>query len=345
MSRQSRQSGSHDIHPASSSISLHHSIQRSNKRPNTYPDHVVSLQEFDRDTLIQLIQKAIELKNNPEKTDYALHRKGLLMLFQKTSTRTSLSFQSGMHQMGGYAVTMDWDASNFSLSPIQYEARYVSRNCDAIVARLKSHADLLELARYSNVPVINGCCDKYHPCQALADLMTIYEKSGTFEGITLTYVGIHNNVANSLVAGCVTLGIKLLLVTPIVNKPSWDEALMQSALASGYVEQLDNLQDAVARSQYVYTDTWIDMEFYHDEHYQEEKNERISRLMPFQLNKQNLQGSTPYIMHDMPVHPGFEIEAALVESEHSIIYEQAENRMHAQKALLLYLLKREEYFV
>lgn len=333
------------IHSESHNDPRNRSNPQSSQLPNIHPQHVISLQEFDRDTLMKLIQKAIELKNNPVNTDYALHRKGLLMLFQKTSTRTSLSFQSGMHQMGGYAVTMDWDASNFSLSPIQYEARYVSRNSDAIVARLKNHADLLELAQYSGVPVINGCCDKFHPCQALADLMTIYENSGTFEGITVTYVGIHNNVANSLVAGCMTLGIKLLLVTPMVNKPSWDEALMQSALASGHVEQLDNLQDAVARSQYVYTDTWIDMEFYHEEHYQEEKKERIARLMPFQLNKQNLQGFTPYIMHDMPVHPGFEIDAELVESKHSIIYEQAENRMHAQKALLLYLLKREENFI
>jgi ornithine carbamoyltransferase len=233
---------------------------------------------------------------------------------------------------------MDWNQSNFSISPIQYEARYVSRNCDVIMARLKKHEDLLELARYADVPVINGCCDRYHPCQTLADLMTIYEVAGTFSGITITYVGIHNNVANSLIAGCITLGIKLLLVTPIINTPSWDEELMQAALNSGYVDKINHLSDAVSRSDFVYTDTWVDMEFVHEGQYGDEKNRRVELMMPYQLNRDNLQGYTPYIMHDMPIHPGYEIEAELIESERSVIYQQAENRMHVQKALLMHLL-------
>lgn len=174
------------------------------------------------------------------------------MLFQKTSTRTSLSFQSGIHQMGGYAAMMDWEASNFKLSPIQYEVRYASRNCDLIMARLKKHDDLLQLAQYSSVPVINGCCEKYHPCQALTDLMTVYEVSGTLSGITLTYVGIHNNLANSLVASYTTLGVKLLLVTPLINENSWDEELMKTAYRSGHVEDVKYLSEAVSR-----TDAWL----------------------------------------------------------------------------------------
>jgi ornithine carbamoyltransferase len=302
-------------------------------------NHLLSLQELDKPTLLSIIHQAIEMKRNPEAYYNACHRKGLLMLFQKTSTRTNLSFQSGINQMGGYAVTMDWDASNFSISPIQYEARYVSRNSDLIMARLKNHADLLLLAEYSSVPVINGCCDKYHPCQALADLMTIYEVSGSFEAITVTYAGIHNNVANSLVAGCMTLGVKLQLVTPIINEPSWDEELMQSAYASGYVTQVTHLSKAVANSNFVYTDTWMDMEFYGDERYKEERDRRVQLMMPSQVNRLNLQGYQPYLMHDMPIHPGFEIEEELIESEKSIIYQQAENRMHVQKALMLHLLE------
>ncbi|EFM10669.1 aspartate/ornithine carbamoyltransferase carbamoyl-P binding domain [Paenibacillus curdlanolyticus YK9] len=301
-------------------------------------NHLLSLKELSKDALQSIILTGIAIKKNPRKYNQACERKGLIMLFQKTSTRTNLSFQSAINQLGGYAVTLDWDASNFSISPIQYEARYVSSNSDMIMARLKKHADLLELAKYAKVPVINGCCDKYHPCQALADLMTVYEIIGTFSGVTITYVGIHNNVANSLIAGCVTLGIKLLLVTPIINGPSWDEELMRDAYASGYVENVDSLTDAAARSDFVYTDTWIDMEFFHEEHYQDEKNRRLEQMLPFQLNKANLRGHTPYIMHDMPVHPGFEIEEELIESERSVIYQQAENRMHVQKALLLYLL-------
>ncbi|MDF2669657.1 MAG: ornithine carbamoyltransferase [Paenibacillus sp.] len=303
-------------------------------------NHFLSLKEFDYDTLLDIIRKAVDIKQAPQSYYEACHRKGLLMLFQKTSTRTNLSFQAGINQMGGYAVTMDWDSSNFSLSPIQYEVRYASRNSDLIMARLKKHSDLLELAKYSNVPVINGCCEKYHPCQALADLMTIYEVSGSFESVTLTYVGIHNNVANSLVAGCMTLGIKLHLVTPIINEPSWDEELMQEAYKSGFIVNTTELYDAAAVSDYVYTDTWVDMEFYQDPRYQEEQKRRIQQMMPFQVNRQNLQGYNPYILHDMPIHPGFEIEEALVESEKSIIYQQAENRMHVQKALMLHLLSR-----
>lgn len=300
---------------------------------------MLSLKELDKDTLQSIILTGIEIKKNPKLYANACDRKGLLMLFQKTSTRTNLSFQSGIQQMGGYAVTLDWNQSNFSISPIQYEARYVSRNCDAVMARLKKHEDLLELAQYAEVPVINGCCDRYHPCQALADLMTIYEVAGTFSDITVTYVGIHNNVANSLVIGCLTLGIKLLLVTPIINEPSWDEQLMQDAYRSGYVERISQLSDAIARSDFVYTDTWVDMEFIQARQYGDEKKRRVEMMMPYQINRDNLQGYSPYIMHDMPIHPGYEIEEELIESAISIIYQQAENRMHVQKALLMHLLQ------
>jgi ornithine carbamoyltransferase len=306
-------------------------------------NHLLTLKELDRAELISIIQKGIAIKQNPAAFDGACHRKGLLMLFQKTSTRTHLSFQSGIHQMGGYAVNMDWDASNFSLSPIQYEARYVSRNCDVIMARLKKHEDLLELARYSRVPVINGCCHKYHPCQALADLMTVYEVRGSFAGVTIAYVGIHNNVANSLVIGCVALGIKLLLVTPIINEASWDEELMQTARRSGLVEKVDSLPEAAPRADFVYTDTWVDMEFFQDPSYEREKTRRIQTMLPFQVNRNNLQGHAPYLLHDMPIHPGYEIEEELIESEQSLIYQQAENRMHVQKSLLLHLLESSSF--
>jgi ornithine carbamoyltransferase len=301
--------------------------------------NLLSLKELDKDTLISIIQKGIEIKEHPKDYYKACEIKGLLMIFQKTSTRTNLSFQSGINQMGGFAVTMDWNSSNFSISPIQYDIRYASRNIDMIMARLKKHSDLLELAKYSNVPVINGCCEKYHPCQALADLMTIYEVKGTFENVTITYVGIHNNVANSLIAGCVTLGIKLILVTPIINEASWDEDMMQSAYQSGYIENLNSLSEAVKRTDFIYTDTWIDMEYFQDTRYKEEKNKRIQKMLPFQINKENLHGYSPYIMHDMPIHPGFEIEENLIESENSVIYQQAENRMHVQKSLLLHMLE------
>ncbi|UVI29449.1 hypothetical protein [Paenibacillus spongiae] len=157
--------------------------------------------------------------------------------------------------------------------------------------------------------------------------------------MTLTYVGIHNNVANSLIAGCMTLGIHLQLVTPIINDASWDEELMETAYRSGYVENVGSISEALPGTDFIYTDTWVDMEHYQTDHYEDEKNRRIQLMMPFQINKQNLGSFTPYIMHDMPIHPGFEIEEDLIESDQSIIYQQAENRMHVQKSLLLYLLE------
>lgn len=302
-------------------------------------NHFLTMQELDGNALMSLIRDGLAIKQHPERYANACERKGVLMLFQKTSTRTNLSFQSGINQMGGYAVPMDWNASNFSISPIQYEARYVSRNCDFIVARLKKHADLRELAAYATVPVINGCCDRYHPCQALTDLMTVYEVAGTFDGITLTYVGILNNVANSLIAGCLTLGVRLQLVTPIINEASWDGELMDRAKASGLVTRTDSLSEAISRSDFVYTDTWIDMEYMNNADYEAIKDFRMRTMLPYQLNKRSLNGRSPYIMHDMPIHPGYEIEEDLIESAGSIIYQQAENRMHAQKALLLHLLQ------
>ncbi|MFC4546015.1 ornithine carbamoyltransferase [Paenactinomyces guangxiensis] len=303
--------------------------------------HVLSLQELTGEQIMQLVKKAIDIKKHPENYYHACFRKGLLMLFQKTSTRTMLSFHSGIAQMGGYAVLMDWNNSNFSISPIQYEARYVSTNCDVIMARLKKHSDLQELAKYSLVPVINGCCEKFHPTQALADLMTIYEVAGTFQGVTLTYVGIHNNIANSLVQACIKVGMKLNLVTPIVNESSWDESLMKEAENSGLVTRTTDLAQAVCESNFIYTDTWIDMEYFNDPSYEQERNVRIKTMSKYQLNRQNLQGFTPCIMHDMPIHPGYEIEEELIEAPESIIYTQAENRMHAEKALLLHLLQAE----
>ncbi|WP_274648671.1 ornithine carbamoyltransferase [Paenibacillus humicola] len=303
-------------------------------------NNLLSLKELREDDLYTLIHNGLAVKQQPKKYEEACRNIGILMLFQKTSTRTHLSFHAGIHQMGGYATVMDWDSSNFSISPISHEARYASRNCSLIMARLKKHEDLLQLAEYSSVPVINGCCDKYHPCQALADLMTIYETAGTFEGITLTYVGIHNNVANSLIAGCLTLGMQLQLVTPIVHEAARDEELMRAAAASGHIRRVDNLDEALSRTDFVYTDTWVDMEFVNSPEYEEEKRRRIRTMLPYQLKAELFSNRKPYVMHDMPIHPGYEIEEQLIESEQSIIFRQADNRLHVQKALMLSLLQK-----
>jgi ornithine carbamoyltransferase len=300
--------------------------------------HCISLRTFSAEEVQGLIRRAAEIKHAPERFSEALRGRWLLMLFQKTSTRTRLSFEIGIARLGGRSVVMDWQDSNFTISPIGYEARYVSLHTHLIMARLKHHADLLELARHSRVPVINGCDDRYHPCQALADLLTVFEMGGTFAGQTLTYVGIHNNVANSLAYACAKTGVHLILVTPEVNPPAHDEAMLAELERAGAIERTLDLKDAARRSQFVYTDTWIDMEFFQDPAYEEEKRRRIALLQPFQLNRENLAGGEPYILHDMPIHPGYEISEELVEHPRSLIYRQAENRLFAQQALMLYLL-------
>jgi ornithine carbamoyltransferase len=302
------------------------------------PKHCVTLDDFSAEELLHIVQLALRIKRDPASFEGLLRGRWLLMLFQKTSTRTRMSFEIGMGKLGGRALVMDWDASNFSISPIEYEARYASTHADLIMARLKLHVDLRRLADSSRVPVINGCDDKYHPCQGLADLLTVYEQAGTFAGQTVAYVGIHNNVANSLVCGLSKVGARLILVTPETNPAAEDPALMERALATGLVERTLNLREAAERADFVYTDTWVDMEFFHDPSYQAEKERRVKLLSPYQLNAENLAGSEATILHDMPIHPGYEISAELVDSPRSAIFRQAENRLYAQQALMLYLL-------
>ena len=304
--------------------------------------HCISLRTFSAEEVQGLIRRAAEIKRGPERFVEALRGRWLLMLFQKTSTRTRLSFEMGIARLGGRSIVLDWDTTNFAISPIAYEARYVSQHAHLIMARLKQHGDLLELARHSRVPVINGCDDRFHPCQALADLLTIYEAAGELAGQTLTYVGIHNNVANSLAYACAKTGMHLILVTPEVNPPAYDEAMLAELERTGAVERTLDLKEAARRSQFVYTDTWVDMEFFQDPAYGAEKQRRIERLKPFQLSRANLGGAQPYIMHDMPIHPGYEIHEELIDDPRSLIFRQAENRLFAQQALMLHLLGQGE---
>jgi ornithine carbamoyltransferase len=300
--------------------------------------HCISLEAFSAEEVRAIVLAALELKRHPERFRHLLEGRWLLMLFQKTSTRTRLSFEVGMGNLGGRSVMMEWDKTNFAISPIAYEARYASGAVDLIMARLIRHSDVQTLARNARVPVINGCDEKFHPCQALADLMTVYEQAGRFEGQTLTYVGIHNNVANSLALACTHLGVRLNLVTPEANPGAEDAALMARLTATGLVRRTLDLQAAARESQFVYTDTWVDMEHFAEESYRAEKERRIALMMPYQLNRETLAGSAAHVMHDMPVHPGYEIAEELIDSPRSLIYTQAENRLYSSQALMLHLL-------
>jgi len=300
--------------------------------------HLINFKELSSQQLVEIVDKAIEVKRNPEKYRKALDGKSLAMIFQKTSTRTRVSFEVAMTQLGGHALYIDWRTTNFTIADIYDETQYLSRNVDGIMARLLRNADLQVMAKASRVPVINGCDEKYHPSQAIADLMTMKEKKGKLKGLKLVYIGVHNNVCNSLIEGCTKTGVKIVTVTPIFNEPSRDDELLEEAKKTGLYETTLDVKEALKDADFVYTDTWVDMEFFADPKFAAEKEKRIKLMMPYQVNKELLKGSNALIMHDMPIHRGYEISADVIESPNSIIYEQSENRLYAAKAILLKLL-------
>ena len=301
--------------------------------------HLMNFKELSSQQLTHLVDLGIEVKRNPEKYAAALEKKSLALIFQKTSTRTRVSFEVAMTQLGGHALFIDWRSTNFMLADIGDELQYLSRNVDAVMARLLQNADLQKMMKASRVPVINGCDEKYHPSQAIADLITVKEKKGALKGAKLVYLGIHNNVCNSLIEGCTKTGIKLTTVTPVFNEGSRDDELLEEAKKTGLWTNTLDLKKAVKEADFIYTDTWIDMEFFTDPKFAQEKEKRLKLMMPYQINSALLKGSNAFVMHDMPIHRGYEISPDAIENPKSVIFEQAENRLYSAKAILLKLLE------
>lgn len=302
--------------------------------------HLIALKDWTPKQIGDVIDKSIEIKSNPEAYRDALEDASLAMIFQKTSTRTRTSFEVAMTQLGGHALYMDWRSTNLVLADIGDETEYLSRNVEGIMARLLKNANLKAMAESSKVPVINGCDEKYHPCQAISDLMTIKEKKGSLAGLKLVYIGIHNNVCNSLIEGCTKVGMEIAVVTPIVNEAAVDKELIERAKQTGLYSTTMDAKGAVGNADFVYTDTWVDMEFFLDPKFEKEKEKRIQVMKPYQINSELLGGSSALIMHDMPIHRGYEISADAVESPNSMIYEQSANRLYSAKGILLHLLSR-----
>lgn len=310
--------------------------------------HFINLKGFSKEELELILDRALTVKQNQAKFSSALLGKKMYMLFEKTSTRTALSFGLGMNELGGTYFLQNWEDSNFSIGEIQDEVRYVGRNVDIIMARLKLNESINLMAKYSTVPVINGCCNRYHPCQAMGDLLTIKETFGHYN-VKLLYIGVLNNVFNSLAASLPKLGGELIAITPLINQPSLDQELLEAANNSGRFTAVDcehltekALKEIVSEVDIVYTDTWVDMEFFNNQHFSEAKQQRINKMLPFQLNNELLAGTKAKVMHDMPIHPGYEITREIVENHIDFILQQAENRRHAEKAILLTLLEDEK---
>lgn len=302
---------------------------------------LLTLKEWDSEIIKQVIDKAIEIKNDKQGYYDILKNRTMIMYFEKASTRTRLSFEAAMTELGGHAIFLDKRTSQVSISELKDEIRAMARYADIIMARVKKHKTLVEMVENIDIPVINGCCEKYHPCQALADAMTMIEHEGDLRGKKLVWLGIANNVSNSLLMTCVKLGAKVTLCIPEKDPDAIDSNLEEKAKKTGLYEETTDLSE-IKDADFVYTDTWINMEFIADPNFAAEKERRVKALTPFQLNKSLLDkyGCKAKLMHCMPCHIGYEITRDAIEHPNSIIFDQAENRLHLQKAVILKLLAK-----
>ena len=307
--------------------------------------HLLTLKDYSKEEIESIINKAIEIKANPDQFADVLKNKTLIMLFQKTSTRTRLSFEAGMTQLGGHAIFLDSRTTQFSFSDFKDEIQAVMRFGDILMFRANKFADVELAASLNQKPVMDACSEKYHPCQSLGDLLTMAEQAGGLDKIKkVTWLGIENNVSNTLKLVCAKLGIDIAIGAPEVDPDSVDPELDKMADDSGHVHKTTNAEEAVKDSQFVHTDTWLNMEFFAEgkvkPEFKEEFERRVATFKPFQLNAALIDKQAPQakIMHCMPCHVGYEISRDAIDHPNSVIFDQAENRMHIQKAIILYLL-------
>jgi dihydroorotate dehydrogenase (NAD+) catalytic subunit len=309
--------------------------------------HIISLKEQTKEDILEILQIAIDLKakrKRGELTEY-LKNQTLVMLFQKTSTRTRLSFEAAMTELGGHAIFLDAKTSQFSLTDFRDEIQAVMGYGSVLMFRAKHARDVETAASCNKIPVIDACSEKYHPAQALSDLLTMSEYSGGIKNVKkITWLGVENNVSNTLMLACAKLGIEVAIAAPEVDQDSLDHELNAQALETGLVTRTTNLAEALQGTDYIHTDTWMNMEFFENgkvkPEYLNEYNRRKSTFMPFQLNTELLRQHAPTarIMHCMPLHIGYEISRDAVDHPNNVILHQAENRLHMQKAMILWLL-------
>ena len=307
--------------------------------------NMLNFKNFTAEELQGILDLALDMKKNPDKYSEALKGKKLYTLFEKTSTRTFLSFTTGITELGGTYYNQLWKDSNFPLGEIVSEIKYVCRNVDIIMARLIKNETVELFGKHATVPFINGCDNSYHPCQTLADALAIMEHFGDLN-VKLLYIGAKNNVFNSLVEFFAKMKKGTIYgLTPLVNNTVCDEAFYEAAKATGHYIELDPTMSIEEAKSYVkdmdvlYTDTWVDMEFFNNPAYAQQKEETLAKMMPYQINDELMEGSKAIVLHDMPMHVGFEISQSVIDKNLDYILNQAENRRHAEKAIMVTLLK------
>jgi len=317
------------------SLKDNRSDKTGNKRAQGMKKDFLTLSDLSSEEINRLLERAAELKSGRDSSACPLIGKSIGLLFDKTSTRTRISFQTGIYQLGAQAIYINTKDMQLGRGEtIEDTARVLARYLHGIVIRTYAHSTIEKLAENADIPVVNGLTDLHHPCQALADMLTVKEKKGRLKGIKMAYIGDGNNVANSLIEAAQLTGMELVVACPHGYEP--DRKILDKALAEGAkVKVITSPAEVAKEADVLYTDTWISMG-------QEREVERRKKTFrDYQINAHLLSLAKPdaIVMHCLPAHRGEEITDEVIDSPQSVVIDQAENRLHTQKALLEMLIK------
>jgi ornithine carbamoyltransferase len=301
---------------------------------------LISINDLTLEEMYEIfdVSKTLKEMHHTRQPHRWLEGKTLGMIFAKPSTRTRVSFETGIYHLGG--IGMYFGPNDLQLKrgePISDTAKVLSRYLDGIMIRTFNHQDVIDLARYGSIPVINGLTDLLHPCQVLADLFTIIEKRRVLGGLKLAYIGDGNNMAHSLLNGCSKVGMHISIASPSGYKPDKDivaNARVNAKKMGSKVEILDDPSAAVKNADIIYTDVWASMG------QEQEAKERLKKFAGFQVNARLVKNAKDdyLLMHCLPAHRGEEVSADVLDSDHSIVFDEAENRLHVQKAIMALLM-------
>jgi ornithine carbamoyltransferase len=298
----------------------------------------LTLADYTPNEITQILKQSLMLARQ-RRLSSKLKGKNIAMIFQKPSTRTRASFETAIAQLGGHPINLSWNEMQLGRGETIHDtAKVLDRYVNAVMARVFAHEDLEELARHARVPIINGLSDKHHPCQILADLLTLLQHKRRLKGIKLAYVGDGNNVCNSLLIGCAKTGVNINAATPRAYRPDTDSVRQaeEAALDTGAEIQLtEDPEAAVKGADAIYTDTFVSMGS------EKEKGERLQAFLPkYQVNQELISKAKPdaIFLHCLPAHRGEEVTGQVIDGPNSVVWDEAENRLHTSKALLTLLV-------
>ena len=295
----------------------------------------LSIADLPMNHINDLINIGCSSKTNPNQN--ILNKKNLVLLFEKPSLRTRVSFEIGIRQFGGECIYLNKeDVGMNSRENADDIAKVLDRWADGIIARVFQHSTLITLSENTSIPVINALSDQEHPCQAIADLMTIKEHKGNLKGLKVVFVGDGNNVATSLSIGCASVGADFILSCPSgyeIQHDLWLEAQKRASITGSKLEIINDPKSAVSNADVIYTDVWISMG------QEDETKNRIEKFSQYQVNPElmSLSNKNAIFMHDMPAHENEEISIGMLDHPQSVVFDQAENRLHAQKGILSHI--------